>query len=73
MFKKYLIGLFDVLSEFCKYIVSAYVHNSGQVLSVSKYENKKISEVAIVSEMIDALGLQGVTFSMDALHCKKNG
>ncbi len=54
-------------------IVSAYVHNSGQVLSVSKYKNKKISEVAIVSEMIDALGLQGVTFSMDALHCKKNG
>lgn len=53
-------------------IVSAYVHDSGQVLSVSRYENKKISEIEIVREMIDALGLHGVTFSMDALHCKKN-
>lgn len=53
-------------------IVSAYVHNSGQVISVSRYENKKISEIEIVRKMIDSLGLQGVTFSMDALHCKKN-
>ena len=41
-------------------------------LSVDKYENKKNSEIDIVERMISELGLQGATFSMDALHCKKN-
>jgi len=53
-------------------MVSAYAHSSNQVLSVDKYENKKISEVGIVEKMISELGLHGIIFSMDALHCKKN-
>lgn len=53
-------------------VVSAYAHSSGQVLCIDKYENQKISEINIVEKMVSELCLHGVTFSMDALHCKKN-
>lgn len=53
-------------------IVSAYAQRSDVVLSIDKYETKKVSEIGTVETMISTLGLTGVTFTMDALHCQKN-
>ncbi len=53
-------------------IVSAHSQSSKMSLSISKYENKKSSEISVVEEMIRDLELTGVVFTMDALHCQKN-
>ncbi len=53
-------------------IVSAYSQSSQMVVGVSKYENKKSSEIGVVEQLIGDLGLTGVVFTMDALHCQKN-
>ena len=53
-------------------IVSAYAQKSDIVLSIDKYESKKVSEIGTVETMISSLGLTGVTYTMDALHCQKN-
>jgi len=53
-------------------IVSAFAHKSGIVLYSKKFENKKSSEIPIVEELIKDLGLEGITFTLDALHTKKN-
>lgn len=53
-------------------IVSAYCQASGLVISIDNYHSKKISEIAVVREMIEDLGIEGVIFTMDALHIKKN-
>lgn len=52
-------------------IVSAFSHKSGVVLMSKKYENKKTSEIPIVEELVKTLGLEGLTFTLDALHSKK--
>jgi len=53
-------------------IVSAFAHNSGIVLLSRSYQNKKTSEIPVVEGLIKALGLQELTFTLDALHSKKN-
>ena len=53
-------------------IVSAFCHKSGIVISIDSFHNKKISEIVVVDQMIESLGIQGVVFTMDAIHCKKN-
>ncbi len=53
-------------------IVSAFVHNSGIVLMSQSYQNKKTSEIPVVENLIKALGLENMTFTLDALHSKKN-
>lgn len=53
-------------------IVSAFAHNSGAVILSKSYENKKTSEIPVVENLVKALGLQGMTFTLDALHSKKN-
>lgn len=52
-------------------IVSAFAHDKGIVLMSQSYQNKKTSEIPVVDNLIQALGLQGMTFTLDALHSKK--
>jgi len=53
-------------------IVTAFAHKSGVSLLSAKYESKKISEIEIAEYLIRAINLEGKTFTLDALHCKKN-
>ena len=52
-------------------LVSVYVQKSKQILSLEKIESKKESEIPIVRKLIKMLDLEGVTFTMDSLHCQK--
>lgn len=53
-------------------VVSAYSHQPGVVLAAQKFESKKSSELKVVQTMLEALQLEGVVFTLDALHCQKN-
>jgi len=53
-------------------LVSVFTQKRGQVIKAVKYENKKVSEIAVVQELLEMLDLKGVVFTFDALHCKKN-
>lgn len=52
-------------------LVSVFSHKRGQVLRTAKLENQKRSEIPTVRDLIEALDLHGVVFSLDALHCQK--
>lgn len=52
-------------------LVSVFSHKRGHVLRTAKLENQKRSEIPTVRELIAALDLHGVVFSLDALHCQK--
>jgi hypothetical protein len=52
-------------------LVSVFSHKRGQVLRAAKLENQKCREIPTVRELIEALDLAGVVFSLDALHCQK--
>lgn len=52
--------------------VSVFTHKRGQVIACGLLENKKSSEIPKVKELIEALDLQDVVFTLDALHCQKN-
>jgi hypothetical protein len=52
-------------------LVSVFSHKRGQVLRAARLENRKSSEIPTVQALIDALDLQGVVLSLDALHCQK--
>jgi hypothetical protein len=51
-------------------LVSVFVSKKRQVLSVGKINTKKENEIPTVKELIQLLDLQGVTFTLDALHCQ---
>jgi hypothetical protein len=53
-------------------LVSVYSHQQGIVLAAQQFESKKSSELKVVQTMLEALQLEGVVFTMDALHCQKN-
>jgi hypothetical protein len=53
-------------------IVSAFAHNTGIVVMSQSYQNKKTSEIPVVEHLIKSLGLENMTFTLDALHSKKN-
>lgn len=53
-------------------IVTAFAHNTGIVLMSKSYQNKKQSEIPVVENLIQTLGLEDMTFTLDALHSKKN-
>lgn len=53
-------------------IVTAFTHNSGIALLSAKFESKKVSEIAIAESLIRAIDLKDQTYTLDALHCKKN-
>lgn len=50
--------------------VSVYSHQRGIVLRMQPMSNKKISEVAIVKQLISAFSGSQVMFTLDALHCR---
>ncbi len=52
-------------------VVSVFAQNRGLVFGLDKLENKKGSEISTVHNLISALDIEGVVFSLDALHCQK--
>lgn len=52
-------------------LISVFAVKRGVVLGTRLIENGKESEIPAVQELIQALGLKGVLFSLDALHCQK--
>lgn len=53
-------------------MVSVYSSRLGVVLATEQFESKQISELTVVQTMLEALHLEGVVFTLDALHCQKN-
>lgn len=51
--------------------VSAFTHQQGVVLHLQVTENKHISEIEVVRQVITALSGQPIVFTLDALHCQK--
>lgn len=51
--------------------VSAFTHQSGVVLHLQVMDNKQISEIEVVRQLIAALAGQPIVFTLDALHCQK--
>ena len=54
-----------------KSIVSVFCDELGLVLTSASMSNKESNEGTVAQELIKSLELKGVTFTMDALHCKK--
>lgn len=53
-------------------LVSVFSQKRGQVIKSAMYENKKVSEISVVQDLLEALDLKDTVLTMDALHCKKN-
>ena len=51
--------------------VSAFTHETGEVMALAVSENKQISEIEVVKQVITSLLGQSASFTMDALHCQK--
>lgn len=60
-------------ADFQKFVslVSVFASKRKQVLSAGKILSHKESEIPKVKELIEALSLKGVIFTLDALHCQK--
>lgn len=52
-------------------IVSVFSTKQGLVIGLQPMNSKQSSEIATVQNLIAALGLKGIVFSFDALHCQK--
>lgn len=52
-------------------LVSVFASKRKQVLTATKIDTKKESEIPAVQELIKMLNLQNVTFTLDALHCQE--
>jgi predicted transposase YbfD/YdcC len=53
-------------------LVSVFASKQKQVLQIGKINSKKESEIPKLKELIRMLDLEGMIFSMDALHCQKD-
>jgi hypothetical protein len=53
-------------------VVSLYSHQRRIVVAQQGYENKKQSEITVVYQLLEQLGMAGVVVSLDALHAQKN-
>ncbi len=51
-------------------LVLVYSSRQGVVLKSQQFESKHNSELKVVQTMLEALHLEGVVFTMDALHCR---
>lgn len=60
----------DPLQKFVN-LVSIFASQKRQVIKTGRVLNHKESEIPKVRELIDALDLNGVIFTLDALHCQK--
>jgi len=52
-------------------LVSLFSQRQGAVYSVARYHNGHQSELPTLADLIAAVDLHGVTYTLDALHCKK--
>jgi len=52
-------------------MVSLYSSRLGVVLAAEQFESKKTSELKVVQTLLEALHIEGVVFTLDALHCQK--
>ncbi len=52
-------------------LVSVYSSQLGVVLATQQFESKQTSELTVVQTMLEALQLEEVVFTLDALHCQK--
>jgi hypothetical protein len=59
----------DSLQNFIS-LVTVFMNKNKQALLVGKINTKKENEVPKVKELIKLLDLQGITFTLDALHCQ---
>lgn len=53
-------------------LVSLYSSLQGVVLSSQQFESKLNCELRVVQTILESLQLEGVVFTMDALHGQKN-
>lgn len=53
-------------------MVSVYSQRQGVVLALQALEFKNTSELKVVQKLLEALALQDVVVTLDALHCQKN-
>lgn len=61
----------DPMQDFMS-LVTVFMNKKKQALFIGKINTKKENEIPKVKELIETLGLQGVTFSLDALHAQTN-
>ena len=66
------VCLTDAAQNFVS-VVSACVHGRADVMGQISFENGKTSEIGAVRDLLQQLDVEGVWFTMDALHCQKNG
>jgi len=52
-------------------VVTIFSHKLGIALLSAKHENKKVSEIEIVQQLIEQLGLTGIIITSDALNSPK--
>lgn len=52
-------------------LVSVYSTQQGVVLATQQFETKTTSELTVVQTWLETLALEGVVFTLDALHCQK--
>ena len=52
-------------------LVSVFVSRQKMVLTNGEVINSKESEIPVVRQLIEALDIKDVVFTMDALHCQK--
>lgn len=52
-------------------LVSVFGVKSGVVLGAESFESHEMSEIAVVPQLIEQLGIKGAVFTLDALHCQK--
>lgn len=52
-------------------LISLYCSKQKQVLGNTQISNSKESEIPAVQQLIEALDLKDVNFTIDALHCQK--
>jgi hypothetical protein len=52
-------------------LVSVFACQQKMVLANAKLVNSKESEIPVVRQLVETLGLKGIVFTLDALHCQK--
>ena len=52
-------------------LVGVFTQNRRQVLAQAGFMSQKGNEIGAVQELLQLLDLEGVVFSLDALHCQK--
>ena len=52
-------------------LVSVYSQQQGVVLASAAFEHKSSSELKVVQSLLEALHLQDIVVTLDALHCQK--